>query len=177
MDIRIPYMRISSPELWLMLHTMVGAGSSSALAAPSSVVVPRAELGPSPGAATHSQAPPAPLQFEGRKVIMKLNCGGKRNSSASVLFSFPFSCLLLFCSFCIALFSIYNTEAHEVHYQARHDCTRHCYVNSSCCCKLQTSVPGPTRDGVSQMYTAIVCFSSFFFFNHLNSSLRFYFLL
>lgn len=58
---------------------------------------------------------------------------------------------LLFCSFFIALFSVYNTEAHKAHYPARHDCSRHWHVNSCCCGKLQTSVPGLTRDGVSQM--------------------------
>lgn len=140
----------------------VGAWRASGLAALGSVVVaPRAEQRPSTGAATCGWALPVPLQFKGRNAIMISNPRGKRNSSASSFF--PSSCLLLFCSFCIALFSIYNTEAHKAHYQARHDCIRHWYVNSSCCCKLQTSVPSPTRDGVSQMYTAIVCFSSLFF--------------
>lgn len=59
---------------------------------------------------------------------------------------------LLFCSFFIALFSVYNTEARKAHYPARHNCSRHWHVNSSCCCKLQTSVPDLTRGGVSQMH-------------------------
>lgn len=92
------------------------------------------------------------------------------------LFSLPLSsCLLLVCLFCVTLSSLFNSEAHQVHYQARHDCTRQWYVNSSCCCKLQTSVPGPARDGVSQMYAVIVCFPLLFLF--LNCRLRSHFLL
>jgi len=51
-----------------------------------------------------------------------------------------------------------------MHYQARLGWTRHWYMNSSCSCTLETSVPGPIRADVPQVYTALPYFLSLFFF-------------
>lgn len=80
--------------------------------------------------------------------------------------------LLYFAYFASFVFSLFSNEAHQVRYQARHDCTRQ---NVNSCCKVQTSVPGPTRDGVSQTYAVIGYFSLLCLF--LNCRLRSYFLL